>query len=120
MGLILAGILFGLMAGIIAQTPAVDNTTMQTYFDSNAAVNAYQDAHMGQIIAILIGLALVSLLTWLATLAVSWRRLQDAGFHGAFWLLSLNGLSIVPFVMYFFPSSPNGLKYDKPQDKNRP
>lgn len=63
---------------------------------------------------------LVSILSALLTVAVSWRRLQDAGFHGALWLLSLVGLGIVPFIMYFFPSSPNGLKYDKPQDKNRP
>lgn len=48
----------------------------------------------------------------LPTYALMWRRLQDANFHGAFALLSLVGLSIVPFVMAFFPSSPLSIRFD--------
>ncbi|WP_237223721.1 DUF805 domain-containing protein [Rothia nasisuis] len=72
------------------------------------------------VIVLLILLGLWGLITLVCTIAVSWRRLQDAGFHGAFYLLTLVALGIVPFVMYFFPSSPKGYQYDKPADIGRP
>lgn len=55
---------------------------------------------------------IASLALALPMYALMWRRLQDANFHGAFALLSLVGLSIVPFVMAFFPSSPLSLRFD--------
>lgn len=55
---------------------------------------------------------LVSLPLILPTYAVMWRRLQDANFHGAFALLSLAGLSIVPFIMCIFDSRPEGIRFD--------
>lgn len=55
---------------------------------------------------------LVSLAIVLPTYAVMWRRLQDANFHGAFMLLSLAGLGIVPLVMCALPSNPEGARFD--------
>ena len=56
----------------------------------------------------------------LMTLSLGWRRLQDAGFPGALWLLNFIGIGIVPLVMCMMPASHNGLSYDGPQDFNRP
>ncbi|MDO4917042.1 MAG: DUF805 domain-containing protein [Rothia sp. (in: high G+C Gram-positive bacteria)] len=56
----------------------------------------------------------------LMTLSLGWRRLQDAGFPGALWLLTFIGVGIVPLVMCMMPASPNGINYDSPQDVNRP
>lgn len=56
---------------------------------------------------------LVNLALMLPMLAVMWRRLQDAGFHGAFALLSFVGFSIVPLVMCSLPSSPQGARFDR-------
>lgn len=56
----------------------------------------------------------------LMTLSLGWRRLQDAGFPGALWLLTFIGAGIVPLVMCMMPASPNGINYDNPQDLNRP
>ncbi|WP_413317845.1 DUF805 domain-containing protein [Agrococcus sp. 1P02AA] len=55
---------------------------------------------------------LVSLPLILPTYSSMWRRLQDAGFHGAFSLLSLVGLSIVPLALCIFPGSPEGIRFD--------
>lgn len=55
---------------------------------------------------------LVSLALTLPLLALYWRRLQDAGFHGAWSLLALVSLGIVPFVMACLPPSPAGLRFD--------
>ncbi|MDO4898793.1 MAG: DUF805 domain-containing protein [Rothia sp. (in: high G+C Gram-positive bacteria)] len=54
----------------------------------------------------------LGVLFFVLTLGLGWRRLQDAGFPGALWLLCLVGLGVVPTVLAFFPSSPNGLKYE--------
>jgi len=66
----------------------------------------------GGMLAVIALLALVSLAIVLPTYAVMWRRLQDANFHGAFALLSLIGLSIVPVIMCFFPTNPQGARFD--------
>lgn len=55
---------------------------------------------------------IVGLLGLLSMLALGWRRLQDAGFPGALWLLTFVNLGIVPIILAFFPSSPNGLRYE--------
>ncbi|WP_170165526.1 DUF805 domain-containing protein [Agrococcus jenensis] len=55
---------------------------------------------------------IVSLALALPTYAAMWRRLQDASFHGAFALLSLIGVGIVPLVMSVFPSNPAGIRFD--------
>ncbi|WP_347755479.1 DUF805 domain-containing protein [Agrococcus sp. ProA11] len=57
-------------------------------------------------------LVLVSLALTLPSLAVMWRRLQDANFHGAFALLSLVSLGIVPLILCFFESNPEGIRFD--------
>lgn len=76
-------------------------------------------------VLLLTGLAMLLLfagliLSLIFTLSVGWRRLQDAGFPGALWLLTFVGAGIVPMVMCIFESSPKGLQYDKPEDLNRP
>lgn len=65
--------------------------------------------------SMLLGLGLlfvVSLAFLLPTYAVMWRRLQDANFHGAFTLLNLVGVGIVPLIMCFLPSNPAGARFD--------
>lgn len=59
-----------------------------------------------------IAYGLITLAGTLTTLALGWRRLQDAGFPGALWLLNFIGLGMVPFILAFFHSSPNGLQYE--------
>lgn len=65
--------------------------------------------------ACLVLLLLVNLALLLPSLAVMWRRLQDANFHGAFSLFALAGLGIVPLIMCFFESNPEGIRFDRPQ-----
>ncbi|WP_237233243.1 DUF805 domain-containing protein [Rothia nasisuis] len=74
---------------------------------------------VGAVLFLLLGVAL-TILSIIFTLSVCWRRLQDAGFPGALWFLNLVGLGIVPFIMCMLDSSPDGLRYDKPEDVNRP
>jgi uncharacterized membrane protein YhaH (DUF805 family) len=45
------------------------------------------------------------------TIAVSVRRLHDAGFSGWMMALHLIGLGIVPFIMFFFASKPGDNEY---------
>jgi uncharacterized membrane protein YhaH (DUF805 family) len=54
---------------------------------------------------------LLSLITTIPTYAVMWRRLQDANVHGAWILLTLVGLSIIPLVICFFGSNPAGARF---------
>lgn len=99
---------------------------MTQYMNGEISYDQYQEllaANTQPNTGLIIMLGLVgiwSLITLVCTIAVSWRRLQDAGFHGALFLLSFVGLSIVPFIMYFFASSPNGYKYDTAKDVGRP
>lgn len=60
----------------------------------------------------LIPIMLVTLAIMLPSLAVMWRRLQDANFHGAFALLQIVSLGIVPLIMCLFPSRPEGIRFD--------
>jgi uncharacterized membrane protein YhaH (DUF805 family) len=57
-------------------------------------------------------MVIVSLALALPTYAVMWRRLQDANFHGAFALLSLIGVGIVPLVMCVLAPNPAGIRFD--------
>ena len=68
--------------------------------------------YSGLMFLVIAVMAVVSLAIVLPTYAVMWRRLQDANFHGAFTLLSLVGLGIVPLVMCALPSSPEGVRFD--------
>lgn len=63
---------------------------------------------------------ILGLVNILLTLSLGWRRLQDARFPGALWILIFIGVGIVPLIMCMLPSSPNGLSYDGPKDHNRP
>jgi uncharacterized membrane protein YhaH (DUF805 family) len=69
-------------------------------------------AAMGPMLGWMGVMLLVVLALFLPYLAVQWRRLQDANFHGAFALLNIISLGIVPFVMSFFPSHPAGVRFD--------
>lgn len=55
-----------------------------------------------------------SLATIVPTLALTWRRLHDANFSGAFWFLSLIPIGgIVVFVFTLLPSNPVGARFDR-------
>ncbi|WP_324288047.1 DUF805 domain-containing protein [Agrococcus sp. SL85] len=85
-----------------------------------AAAATEDEAAIGVAVTTMIGstflasgvVLLVSLALTLPLLALYWRRLQDAGFHGAWSLLSLVSLGIVPFVMACLPPSPAGVRFD--------
>lgn len=62
----------------------------------------------------------VALAISIMTLALNWRRMQDAGFPGWITLLNFFGLSIVTTIIAIFPSKPEGYQYDGPQDYDRP
>lgn len=49
--------------------------------------------------------------TMLPMYAITWRRLHDAGFSGAFALLNLVSLSIVPLIMCILPTSVKAVRY---------
>lgn len=66
----------------------------------------------GVMILLMAAVILFSLAMILPTYAVMWRRLQDGSFHGAFSLLSLVGLGLVPLIMCALPSQPAGAQYD--------
>ncbi|SDS03153.1 DUF805 domain-containing protein [Agrococcus carbonis] len=69
-------------------------------------------AAMGPMLGWLGVMLVITLAIFLPYLAVQWRRLQDANFHGAFALLNIISLGIVPLVMSFFPSHPAGVRFD--------
>lgn len=79
--------------------------------DETALLGA-MTASTGSMVAIWVIVLVVSLPLVLPTYAVMWRRLQDANFHGAFALLSLAGLSIVPLVMCVMEGRPEGIRFD--------
>ncbi|MDR0365723.1 MAG: DUF805 domain-containing protein [Bifidobacteriaceae bacterium] len=61
--------------------------------------------------------AMVLLMVWglvilIPYIALSWRRLHDSDFSGAFFLLNLAGLGIVPLIMCMLPPKPEGARYD--------
>lgn len=65
-------------------------------------------------------MAFLMFLFSVGTLSLTWRRLQDAGFHGAFAILQFASLGIIPLVMCALPSAPEGARFDGPKDLDRP
>jgi uncharacterized membrane protein YhaH (DUF805 family) len=62
---------------------------------------------------------LIMLLVWglaviVPSIAITIRRLHDAGYSGWFYLFSLVGLGIVTLVLCALETSPNGAKYGPP------
>ena len=88
-----------LMANLSTATPA--------QLDDDAYVTSVILAGLGWAIPMIV----LSLAMLLPTYAMMWRRLHDAGFSGAFALLNLVSLGIVPIIMCILPTSPNALKY---------
>lgn len=118
------GLVLAIIAMVtIAPTVAHLQQLQETAYTSYDAYQEYNDAgatFAGQTLIfslILVASAIAQLVT---TLGLWWRRLQDANFHGAFYLLSFAGLSIVPLVMAVLPSNPAGVRFDKPEDATRP
>ncbi|WP_432559444.1 DUF805 domain-containing protein [Granulicoccus sp. GXG6511] len=71
------------------------------------------------------GIAIVMLMLWVVvglgtlvpTISLQVRRLHDAGFSGFFTLISYAVPYVgwlAPTIMSFFPSTPNGVKFDNP------
>jgi uncharacterized membrane protein YhaH (DUF805 family) len=55
---------------------------------------------------------LFSLAVVIPGIAVTVRRLHDGNFSGAFYLLTLVGLSIVVLVLTLLESKPEGARFD--------
>ncbi|MCH1881761.1 DUF805 domain-containing protein [Agrococcus sp. ARC_14] len=94
--------LFGMAAAMLGAAASQDELAIIT-----AAT-----AGLGGVTLLSLLVTLLSLPLLLPTYAIMWRRLQDANFHGAFALLSLVGFGIVPLIMCFLPSRPEGIRYD--------
>lgn len=60
------------------------------------------------VLLVLIGLAII-----VPQLALTWRRVEDAGFPGALALLTVMGLGIIPTVIAFLPTKPAGAGYSQ-------
>ncbi|WP_152347012.1 DUF805 domain-containing protein [Brevibacterium sp. CFH 10365] len=58
-------------------------------------------------------LGVIFLATIVPSIAISWRRLHDAGFSGLFYLLTLTSIGgIVVLVMEILPPKPEGQRFD--------
>lgn len=73
----------------------------------------------GFAVAVLVMAVLVGLGVMVPSISLQVRRLHDAGFSGFFAIFAyvpyVNYVTwLVPLVMSFFPSTPNGIKYDNP------
>ena len=60
------------------------------------------------LVGVVIALALI-----IPQISLTVRRLHDANFSGAFYLLTLIGLSIVVFIFTLLPSNPAGARFDR-------
>ncbi|MDR1634870.1 MAG: DUF805 domain-containing protein [Bifidobacteriaceae bacterium] len=91
-----------------------DVADSSTYSYSTPSLEPYlQDLEPGGLFMIsVIGSVVWSLGTFIPGIAVNWRRLHDAGFSGAFWLLNLVNFGIVPLIMCILPSKPQGARFD--------
>lgn len=56
----------------------------------------------------------MGLATIVPTIAVSIRRLHDAGYTGWFYLFNIVGLGIVTLILCAMPTSPNAAQYGPP------
>lgn len=110
--------LFTFLIALLAQVPfwiAYVAAMVETIRLDTTDPNGDPTAMLGAVFAMLgwmIPMMLVALALVLPSLAVMWRRLQDANFHGAFALMQLAGLGIVPLIMCLFPSHPAGVRFD--------
>lgn len=73
----------------------------------------------GFAVAVLVVAVIVGLGVMVPSISLQVRRLHDAGFSGFFAIFAyvpyVNYVTwLVPLVMSFFPSTPNGIKYDNP------
>lgn len=95
----------------------------EDYILGNISQSEYEavvaDSEGKRIMSILL-LSLISLVAYASLLSLFWRRLHDAGFSGLLTLLVLVGLGIVPLIMCALPSKPEGARFDKPIDAERP
>ncbi|MEU4206786.1 DUF805 domain-containing protein [Rothia terrae] len=111
-----------IMFGLVAITFAVllgQASAMETSAPDEAFTTS-ESWFLGSFFFAYILILVLGLVQGITTLALGWRRLQDAGFPGGLYLLNFVGLGIVPFIMCLMPSSPSGYQYDKPVDVNRP
>lgn len=111
-----------IMFGLVFITAVVlfgQAATMETSAPDEA-LTASEGWFVGSFFFVYILVLVLGLVQTVTTLALGWRRLQDAGFPGWLYLLNFVGLGIVPLVMSIMPSSPSGYQYDKPVDYKRP
>ena len=61
--------------------------------------------------------AIFNLIILVPSLALTWRRLHDAGFAGPWWFIIFTGIGVIAyFIMVIFPSRPEKMK-EKWDDK---
>lgn len=89
-------------------------------YDAWLSLREYRSDVDSHILVVVLILLALGVLYSISLLALTWRRMQDAGFPGFLALFNFVSLNIIPFVLSFFPSSPKGLKFDKEKDYSRP
>ncbi len=118
----LMGVLIGLIPGLLvligviqslAQSPTTTSGTSSSvgtsYYSSTPDVSSSPLFVIGMILCVVVFFALV-----IPQLAITWRRLHDGNFSGAFWLLSfipsIGGLVVL--ILTLLPSRAEGRRFD--------
>lgn len=101
----------------LAELEAAASTSYDAYQEYDEAGVAFA----GKTLIFTLIMGVFSIAQFVTMLGLWWRRLQDANFHGAFYLLSFAGPgALVPLIMAALPSNPAGVRFDKPEDATRP
>ncbi|MFW0111922.1 DUF805 domain-containing protein [Rothia sp. CCM 9416] len=105
----------------LQQLQEAASTSLDAYNEYRQASNELGPALAGKTLIFALIIGVFGIVQFVTMLGLWWRRLQDANFHGAFYLLSFAGPgAIVPLIMAILLSNPAGVRFDKPEDATRP
>ncbi|RGE19466.1 DUF805 domain-containing protein, partial [Leucobacter sp. wl10] len=101
---------------VMLATSAASSTYIDEYGDTMTSPGAAPGIG-GGVALLIIGLGLIILIglaLLVPGLAISWRRLHDANFSGAFWCLSLipSVGSLIVLIFMVLSSNPEGRRFD--------
>ncbi|WP_285035518.1 DUF805 domain-containing protein [Plantibacter sp. ME-Dv--P-095] len=111
-------------AALVAVTATTTAVQQQARYD-NGYTGEFDGVDLGatgigvSVIVLIVGVVLL-LVAWVAlfvpSLALTWRRLHDAGFPGTYYFFTLvpSVGSVIVLVMVLLPSKPEGQRFDVP------